>query len=82
MSSRADDLVPSYFGPNDLALAHRGMEASSLVREVHWSLVSSQHIHERDVDYRGYAAVNFDPCSVHSRRSRSNAPGSTTPILL
>jgi hypothetical protein len=35
------------------------MEAASLLREALWSLVSAQHIHERDVDYVGYADLNF-----------------------
>ena len=52
-------LLRTYFGPNDLARSHRAMEAASLLREALWSLVSARHIHERDVDYRGYAEVNF-----------------------
>lgn len=61
----ADDraaLLDAYFGPRAAAMgrAHRAMEAASLLREALWSLVSALHIHERDVDYRGYAQKQFD----------------------
>lgn len=52
-------LLHAYFGKYDLARAHRAMEAASLLREGLWSLISARHIHERDVDYRGYAETNF-----------------------
>ncbi len=58
-AEQSADLLRAYFGPNDFARAHRAMEAASLLREALWSLVSALHIHERDVDYRGYAEVNF-----------------------
>ena len=55
------DLLRAYFGTHDYdyALAHRAMEGASLLREALWSLVSAQHIHERDVDYVAYADLNF-----------------------
>ena len=53
------DLLRAYFGPNDFAERHHTMELLSLLREGLWSLVSARHIHERDVDYRGYAETNF-----------------------
>lgn len=53
------ELLRAYFGPGDLERSHRAMEAASLLREALWSLVSARHIHERDVDYVGYADVNF-----------------------
>ena len=54
-------LLDAFFGApgDDVKRAHRAMEAASLLREALWSLVSSLHIHERDVDYVGYAEVNF-----------------------
>lgn len=55
-------LLTAYFGrapEGDLTRGHRAMEAASLLREALWSLVSAQHIHERDVDYVGYADENF-----------------------
>ncbi|RYE07091.1 MAG: choline kinase [Hyphomicrobiales bacterium] len=60
----ADDraaLLKAFFGTPDAAIAraHRAMEAASLLREGLWSLVSAQHIHERDFDYVGYAGENF-----------------------
>lgn len=58
----ADDraeLLRAYFGNIDHFRAHRAMEAASLLREALWSLVSARHIHERDVDYVGYAETNF-----------------------
>lgn len=57
------ELLTAYYGrePDDaLIVAHRAMEAASLLREGLWSLVSQLHIHERDVDYVGYAELNFD----------------------
>jgi thiamine kinase-like enzyme len=54
------DLLRDYFGSTDHARAHRAMEAASLLREALWSLVSALHIHERDVDYRGYAETNLE----------------------
>ena len=55
------ELLDAFFGSssNELRRAHRAMEAASLLREALWSLVSAQHIHERDVDYVGYADLNF-----------------------
>lgn len=53
-------LLYAYFGAGDHARAHRAMEAASLLREALWSLVSAQHIHERDVDYIAYADLNFE----------------------
>ena len=53
------DLLRAYFGHHDYARAHRAMEAASLLREALWSLVSAQHIYERDVDYLAYADLNF-----------------------
>jgi thiamine kinase-like enzyme len=53
------ELLRAYFGRDDLAQAHRAMEAASLLREALWSLVSARHIHERDVDYVAYADKNF-----------------------
>ena len=61
--SQSRDLLATYFGrePDDaLVAAHRAMEAASLLREGLWSLVSKLHIHERDVDYVGYAELNFE----------------------
>lgn len=55
----AADLLHAYLGRNEAAQAHRAMEAASLLREALWSLVSARHIHERDVDYVGYADLNF-----------------------
>lgn len=54
-------LLTAYFGAKagEMQRAHGAMEAASLLREALWSLVSALHIHERDVDYRGYAAQNF-----------------------
>lgn len=54
------ELLRAYLGTNEAAQAHRAMEAASLLREALWSLVSARHIHERDVDYVGYADLNFD----------------------
>lgn len=57
------ELLTAYYGrePDDaLIAAHRAMEAASLLREGLWSLVSKLHIHERDVDYVGYAELNFE----------------------
>ena len=56
-------LLSAYFGrepDNALVIAHRAMEAASLLREGLWSLVSKLHIHEREVDYVGYAELNFE----------------------
>ena len=55
------ELLTSFFGTpsRELNRAHRTMEAASLLREALWSLVSARHIHERDVDYVGYAELNF-----------------------
>jgi thiamine kinase-like enzyme len=58
-AEQSAELLRVYFGSGDLARAHRAMEAASLLREALWSLVSAEHIHERDVDYRGYAETNF-----------------------
>lgn len=52
-------LLRAYFGPGDHVRAHRAMAAASLLREALWSLVSAEHIHERDVDYRSYAETNL-----------------------
>lgn len=57
--AQSADLLRAYFGSTDYTRAHRAMEAASLLREALWSLVSAQHIHERDVDYVGYADKNF-----------------------
>jgi thiamine kinase-like enzyme len=57
------DLLAAYYGrepDNALLAAHRAMEAASLLREGLWSLVSKLHIHEREVDYVGYADLNFE----------------------
>ncbi|MEO7221424.1 MAG: phosphotransferase [Devosia sp.] len=59
LAEQSADLLRTYFGPSDFGRAHRAMEAASLLREALWSLVSALHIHERDVDYRGYAETNF-----------------------
>ncbi len=53
-------LLHAYFGASGYTQAHRAMEAASLLREALWSLVSAQHIHERDVDYIAYADLNFE----------------------
>jgi thiamine kinase-like enzyme len=58
-AAQSAELQRAYFGRNDFARAHRAIEAASLLREALWSLVSARHIHERDVDYRGYAEINF-----------------------
>ncbi len=58
-AEQSAELLRAYFGHTDLARAHRAMEAASLLREALWSLVSARHIHERDVDYVGYAETNF-----------------------
>ena len=58
-AEQSADLLRAYFGHTDFAHAHRAMEAASLLREALWSLVSARHIHERDVDYVGYAETNF-----------------------
>ena len=58
-SARAE-LLAAYFGSGDYERAHRAMEAASLLREALWSLVSAQHVHERDVDYVAYAEINFE----------------------
>jgi thiamine kinase-like enzyme len=58
-TEQAAELLRAYFGRTDFTRAHRAMEAASLLREALWSLVSALHIHERDVDYRGYAETNF-----------------------
>ena len=61
--AQSRDLLAAYFGspPDDALLAgHRAMEAASLLREGLWSLVSELHIHERAVDYAGYAELNFE----------------------
>ena len=58
-AEQSADLLRAYFGHTDFARAHRAMEAASLLREALWSLVSARHIHERDVDYAGYAETNF-----------------------
>lgn len=54
------ELLQAYFGAGEHDRAHRAMEAASLLREALWSLVSAQHIHERDVDYEAYADLNFE----------------------
>jgi thiamine kinase-like enzyme len=54
------ELLRAYFGSAEHARSHRAMEAASLLREGLWSLVSAQHIHERDVDYLAYAERNFE----------------------
>jgi thiamine kinase-like enzyme len=53
------DLLRDYFGSTNHLRPHRAMEAASLLREALWSLVSALFIHERDVDYRGYAETNL-----------------------
>lgn len=55
-------LLDAFFGRHgdEIRRSHRAMEAASLLREALWSLVSALHIHERDVDYRGYAQLQFD----------------------
>lgn len=58
-ADQSAELLRAYFGSTGHARAHRAMEAASLLREALWSLVSAKHIHERDVDYRGYAETNF-----------------------
>ena len=58
-AAQSADLLRAYFGHTDFARAHRAIEAASLLREALWSLVSARHIHERDVDYAGYAETNF-----------------------
>jgi thiamine kinase-like enzyme len=58
-AGQSAELLQAYFGSTEHASAHRAMEAASLLREALWSLVSALHIHERDVDYRGYAETNF-----------------------
>ena len=60
--AQSRELLGAYFdheGHDDAAPAHRVMEAASLLREGLWSLVSRQHIRERNVDYAGYAEQNF-----------------------
>ena len=57
--AQSDALLRAYFGGPEYLRAHRAMEAASLLREALWSLVSARHIHERDVDYVGYAEINF-----------------------
>jgi thiamine kinase-like enzyme len=61
--TQSRELLAAYFDrePDDATLAgHRAMEAASLLREGLWSLVSELHIHERAVDYAGYAELNFE----------------------
>lgn len=58
-AGQSAELLRAYLGSGDFARAHRAMEAASLLREALWSLVSARHIHERDVDYVGYADKNF-----------------------
>jgi thiamine kinase-like enzyme len=61
-AAQSRELLGAYFGrePDDALLAgHRAMEAASLLREGLWSLVSKLHIHERNVDYAGYAEHNL-----------------------
>ena len=61
--AQSRELLTAYFGsePDEATLAgHRAMEAASLLREGLWSLVSELHIHERAVDYAGYAELNLE----------------------
>lgn len=74
---QAEALLAAYFGREpDAALrrAHVAMEAASLLREALWSLVSAIHISERDVDYAGYAALNFDRLREKLRQLQAPPP--------
>jgi thiamine kinase-like enzyme len=56
-------LLSSYFGraPDEaIARSHAAMECASLLREGLWSLISAVHLDRPDIDYRAYAAENFD----------------------